>query len=59
VRSAPYNRSPIETITGDTPDTSEYIEFDFYQWVKYREQTDKDNPIQIGQWLGIAHDLGS
>jgi hypothetical protein len=33
VRSAASNRSPIETITGDTPDTSEYIEFDFYQWV--------------------------
>jgi Reverse transcriptase (RNA-dependent DNA polymerase) len=59
VRSAASNRSPIETITGETPDTSEYIEFDFYQWVKYREQTDKDDPIKLGRWLGIAHDVGS
>jgi hypothetical protein len=48
VRSAASNRSPIETITGDTPDTSEYIEFDFYQWVKYRESTDKDDPVKLG-----------
>lgn len=59
VRTAANDRSPIETITGDTPDTSEFIDFDFYQWIKYREQTDKDDPIKLGRWLGIAHDVGS
>lgn len=59
VRSAASNRSPIETITGETPDTSEYIDFDFYQWVKYRDQIDKDDPIKLGRWLGIAHEVGS
>ena len=59
VRAASNNRSPIETITGDTPDISEIMDFDFYQWVKYRDQNDKDNPIKLGRWLGIAHDVGS
>jgi hypothetical protein len=59
VRTAATDRTPIESITGDTPDTSEYIDFDFYQWVKYREQTEKDEPIKLGRWLGIAHDVGS
>ena len=59
VRSAASGRAPIETITGETPDMSEFMDFDFYQWIKYREQTDKDNPIKLGQWLGIAHKVGS
>jgi hypothetical protein len=44
-RKAANDRSPIETITGETPDTSEYMEFDFYQFVKYRDIKDnKDDP---------------
>lgn len=26
-------RTPLEIITGDTPDVSEYLDFDFYDWV--------------------------
>jgi hypothetical protein len=59
VRNASNGRSPIETVTGDTPDISELLEFDFYQFVKYRNQNDKDNPIKLGRWLGIAHEVGS
>ena len=59
VRNAANNRSPIETITGDTPDISEIMDFDFYQWIMYRDQLDKDVPIKMGRWLGIAHDVGS
>jgi hypothetical protein len=25
-------RTPLEIITGDTPDISEYVDFDFYNW---------------------------
>ena len=28
-------RTPIEMITGDTPDISEYVDFGFYDWVSY------------------------
>jgi hypothetical protein len=29
-------RTPVEIISGDTPDCSEYLEFDFYGWVKFK-----------------------
>ena len=58
VRNAANNRSPIETITGDIPDITEIMDFDFYQWIMYRDQLDKDVPVKMGQWLGIAHDAG-
>ena len=28
-------RTPIEIITGETPDISEYLDFGFYDWVVY------------------------
>jgi hypothetical protein len=60
VRRAADNRSPTETITGETPDILEYMDFDFYQFVKYRDATsDWDDPVQLGRWLGIAHEVGS
>ena len=60
VRRAAGDRPPLETITGETPDTSEFMDFDFYQWIKYRDSTmDKDSPIKLGRWLGVAHDVGT
>jgi hypothetical protein len=60
VRQAADNRSPIETITGETPNILEYMDFDFYQFVKYRDATsDQDDPVQLGRWLGIAQEVGS
>ena len=37
VNSSRYSNgwTPIERITGDTPDVSEYIDFGFYDWVVY------------------------
>jgi hypothetical protein len=29
-------RTPLKIITGETPDISEYLDFDFYDWVLYR-----------------------
>ena len=29
-------RTPLEIITGETPDISEYLDFAFYDWVYYR-----------------------
>jgi hypothetical protein len=60
VRRAADDRPPIETVTGETPDISEYMDFDFYQFVKYRDaKMDCDDPVQFGRWLGIAHEVGS
>jgi Reverse transcriptase (RNA-dependent DNA polymerase) len=59
-RNASNQRSPIEAISGDSPDISEFLEFDFYQWVKYRDPTaDKERPVKLGRWLGIASDVGT
>ena len=44
-------RTPIECITGDTPDVSEYIDFGFYDWVMYRQNSGLDKS-KIGRWIG-------
>ena len=31
-------RVPLEMITGETPDISEYLDFAFYDWVQYRTE---------------------
>jgi hypothetical protein len=60
IRRAADNRSPMETVTGDAPNISEYMDFDFYEFVKYRDATaDRDDPIKLGRWLGIAHEVGT
>ena len=52
-------RTGIQRVTGDTPDISEWIDFDFYDPVWYWDSPDnQDNPL-IGRWLGIAHRIGS
>lgn len=30
-------RTPTEILTGETPDCSEYLEFDFFGWVKFKD----------------------
>ncbi len=30
-------RAPIEQLTGETPDISEYLDFSFYDWVWYKD----------------------
>jgi hypothetical protein len=48
-------RTGYEEITGETPDISEYVDFDFYDWVWYWDTPDKDNSPKIGRWLGPSH----
>ena len=36
-------RTPMEIITGETPDLSEYLGFGLYDWVRY----------QNNAWLGV------
>jgi len=37
VRPLTHDCTPLELLTGITPDISEYLPFDFYGWVKYHD----------------------
>jgi len=53
------HRTPYEVLTGDTPDISEYLNFEFYQWVKvYDPVAFPHNREYLGRWLGPAHNIG-
>jgi hypothetical protein len=52
-------RTGHEEITGETPDISEYMDFDFYDWVWYWDTPDHDNSPKIGRWLGPLHRIVS
>ena len=47
-------RMPLEHITGDTPDTSEFTDFGFCDCVQFRENAGLGLP-QVGGWLGVSH----
>ena len=47
-------RNPLEYITGETPNTSEYLDFTFYNWVIYRANAGLGE-LSIGRWLGMSH----
>ncbi len=52
-------RSPIETLTRDTPNISEYLDFDFYSWVKFHAlHLGKGSDNELGCWLGVATNVG-
>jgi hypothetical protein len=53
-------RVPAEAIEGNTPDISEYAQFDWYQYVWYHdpESFPADNK-KLGRWIGVAHDVGA
>lgn len=53
------NRSAYEILTGNTPDISEFLDFEFYQWIKYYEPTAfPASREHLGRWLGKAHGVG-
>ena len=57
--AAKHGRTGLERLTGDTVDISEWIEFEFYDLIRYWDTRDKDNKSSIGRWLGISHHIGS
>jgi hypothetical protein len=49
----------MEVMTGETPDASEFLVFDFYGWVKYHDpHTGLADNVFLGKWLGVAHNVG-
>ena len=50
------NRTGWESVTGNTPDISEYLDFKFYGWVWWWDLENK-RP-KLGRWLGVNHHVG-
>ena len=50
-------RTPLEIITGDTPDISEYLDFGFYDRVWFKENAGLEVP-KLARFLGVAHRVG-
>ena len=59
VSSSKYanGRTPVEIITGETPDISEYTDFGIYNWVTYRTNAGM-GPVSLGRWFGVSHKVG-
>ena len=59
-RSTADNRTPYETIKGETLDISALIEFDYYDYVKVRLPTGfpNDDCWVLARWLGPADGIG-
>jgi hypothetical protein len=51
-------RCPLERVTGETVDISEYLDFGFYDWVWYRENAGL-GVTKLGRWLGVSHRIGT
>ena len=47
-------RTPLEVVTGETPDISQYLDFGWYDWVWFKENAGLDVP-RLGRFLGIAN----
>ena len=50
-------RTPLEYITGETPDISEYLDFNLYDWTTYRAN-DGLGELSIGLYLGVSNKVG-
>ena len=54
-----HSRTPYELVTGNTPNISEYTEFDWYQPVWYMDTGSfPEEKLLMGRWLGVAHRIG-
>jgi hypothetical protein len=49
--------TPVEIFTGDTSDMSEYLDFEFYNWVLHQSNTVLGK-VELGCWIGVSHSIG-
>ena len=49
---------PLEKVTGETIDISNYLDFGLYDHVVYRDNAGLSEP-KIERWLGVARNVGS
>ena len=50
-------RTPLEIVTGETPDISEYTDFGFYDIIWFQSNGGIAEP-KIGKWLGVSQKVG-
>ena len=52
---------PDTLVNGETPDISEFSQFKWYEWVKYRDQqvAFPDDNFVLGRYLGPSTDIGT
>ncbi len=54
-----HGRTPYELLTGNTPDISELLEFEWYQPIWYFEPSEFPHQNKLlGRWMGAAHRIG-
>ena len=51
-------RTPMEYITGETPDISEYLDFSFWDWVWYKENAGIGE-TKLAKFMGTSQSIGS
>ena len=51
-------RTPIEMVTGHTPDISQYLDFGWFDWVWYRDNAGYGE-AKLGRFLGIASEMAN
>jgi hypothetical protein len=59
-----HGRTGYEDVTGETPDISEWIDFDFYDAIWYHDppETGAETTSEVrklGRWLGVANRVGT
>ena len=50
--------TPLEALTGETPDISQYLDFGFYDIVWFEEDAGLGE-TKLGRFLGVSHHVGS
>ena len=51
-------RTPLEALTGETPDISQYLDFWFYYLFWFKEDAGLGETA-LGWFLGVSHQVGS
>jgi hypothetical protein len=51
-------RCPLEKVTGESVDISEYLDFGFYDWIWYKDNAGLGE-TKLGKWLGVSHKVGT
>lgn len=52
-----HGRTPLDLLTGKTPDITEYLDFRPYEWVAYKQNAGLGES-HLARWLGISHRIG-
>ena len=53
-----HGRTPLEEVTGKTPNISEYLDIGFYNYVWFRKNAGLGEK-KLARWLGVSHRVGN